>query len=47
MEQKSALSIAHGLSHTVCLKSIDVSGNPIGKVGMRQLLQSMNNNQDA
>lgn len=35
MEQKSALSIAHGLSHTLMLQSIDVSGNPIGKAGMR------------
>lgn len=44
MELKSALSIAHGLSHTQLLESIDVSGNPVGKFGMRLLLQSMNNN---
>lgn len=44
MERKSALSIAHGLSHTLVLQSIDVSGNPIGQFGMRLLLQSMNNN---
>jgi len=44
MELKSALSIAHGLSHTQLLEAVDVSGNPIGKFGMRLLLQSMNNN---
>ena len=45
MEMKSALCIAHGLSHTQTLKYIDVQSNPIGKFGMRQLLQSINFNQ--
>lgn len=44
MEEKSALSIAHGLRHTQTLKSIDVSGNPIGHHGMRLLMQSMSHN---
>ena len=46
METKSALSIAHGLSHTQTLEHIDISGNPVGKYGLRLLLQSMSNNKD-
>jgi len=38
MELKSALAIAHGLKHTLTLKSLDVSGNPIGQFGMRLML---------
>ena len=45
MEQKSALCIAAGLSHTQTLTYIDVHGNPIGKFGMRQLMQSISNNE--
>lgn len=44
MEEQSALSIAHGLKHTSTLKSIDISGNPIGPHGMRLLMQSMSFN---
>ena len=44
MELKSALCIAHGLTHTQTLKYIDVHSNPIGKFGMRQLITSINNN---
>ena len=46
MEPRSALGIAHGLNHTQFLKSIDVSGNPIGKYGMRLMLQSISRNQN-
>jgi len=46
METKSVVSIAHGLSHTQTLEHIDISGNPIGKYGLRLLLQSMSNNKD-
>jgi hypothetical protein len=46
MEVKSALCIAHGLTHTATLKFIDLHSNPIGKFGMRQILQSVNNNQN-
>lgn len=38
MEQKSALAIAHGLSHTLTLDYIDLEGNPIGKNGMKYLI---------
>ena len=38
MAGNAALSIAHGLSHTEMLESIDVSGNPIGKAGMKMML---------
>ena len=38
MEANAALSIAHGLSHTEQLESIDLSGNPIGKLGMRMIM---------
>ena len=44
MEEKSAVSIAHGLKHTTTLKAIDVSGNPIGQQGMRLLMHSMSYN---
>lgn len=38
MEEKSAVSISHGLKHTGTLKNIDVSGNPIGPLGMRLMM---------
>ena len=44
MDDKSALSIAHGLNHTQTLKSINIEGNPIGKGGMRLMIQSMSTN---
>ena len=44
MEVKSALCIAHGLTYPQTLESLDISGNPIGKFGMRMLLQSMSSN---
>jgi len=44
MEEKSAMSISHGLKHTSTLKNIDVSGNPIGTKGMRLLMQAMSFN---
>jgi len=44
MGGNAALSIAHGLTHTQQLESIDISGNPIGKLGMKMIMQSMNSN---
>ena len=44
MELKSALSISHGLRHTITLKEVDVSGNPIGQFGMRLFMQAMSQN---
>lgn len=44
MDDKSALSIANGLTHTQTLKSINLEGNPIGKAGMRLMLASLSNN---
>lgn len=44
MEEKSAVSIAHGLKHSNTIKSIDVSGNPIGTTGMRLIMQAMSYN---
>jgi len=46
METKSAMSVAHGLSNAQTLEYIDLSGNPIGKFGMRLILQSMSNNKE-
>jgi hypothetical protein len=46
MEAKSALAIGFGLSHTMTLKNINVSGNPIGKFGMKLLLQASSHNKD-
>lgn len=44
MEEKSAVSIAHGLKHSNTIKSINVSGNPIGTTGMRLMMQAMSFN---
>lgn len=44
MDDKSAMSIAHGLSHTQTLKSINLEGNPIGKNGMRLMIGSLSSN---
>lgn len=41
MDAQSALCIAHGLNYTQRLESIDVSSNPIGKLGMQFLIKSM------
>lgn len=46
MDYKSTLSIAFGLTHTQSLEHLNVSGNPIGKVGMKMLLQAMNDNKE-
>jgi Ran GTPase-activating protein (RanGAP) involved in mRNA processing and transport len=46
MELRSTVSIAHGLKHTDSLRSLDVSGNPIGQQGMRLLMQAMSFNKN-
>lgn len=45
MEVNAALAIAHGLTHTQTLDNIDISSNPIGKLGMKMIMEAMNNNQ--
>ena len=45
IDQKTIFCIAHGLKHTQSLKTFAVEGNPIGAVGLRYVLQAMNQNQ--
>lgn len=44
MDDKAAVSIAHGLTHTQTLKYINLEGNPIGKLGMKLMLAALSQN---
>ena len=46
MEIRSVLCIAHGLNLTETLEEINVEGNPIGKFGMKLLLNSITANKN-